>query len=437
MRKVIVDGREMKVPRRFEKWPKPYAPCVRCQKASDEEVIEALTESRGNCTRAAAWLKENKGIEITPWAIGGRIKRNPVIAEAQAEILEAGKKPPPYKPCPACRKVSDELIIEALRESKGIRSAAAAWLEEKKGIKISPSAIGRRIKRNPALAGARAGIIEADKKARPYKPRPACRKVPDELIIEALTEGEGVIRRAAVYLEEKKGIKIDDSSIRTRVRKNPDLARTLIEIREKVKAEREMRPVRNRLPKKLDLPHGPAPKVPDNVFREAIRECWGNHYGMMRYIKNVYGIEIDRDYIRLRMDKHPEFRALKKEIREDGKDIAESNLMELVEKGDRRAVIYFLRTRCQDRGYGYGVHFERKEAEIKAREERLREREETLDACGTKTSLELLLDVLPQEEVTRILKILYNTDENGADHPADENLRAVLKKQSAKKERTC
>jgi len=51
------------------------------------------------------------------------------------------------------------------------------------------------------------------------------------------------------------------------------------------------------------------------------------------------------------VDSHPELRELTDELQETFKDEAESQLFRLIREGNPAAVIFYLKTKCRDRGY--------------------------------------------------------------------------------------
>ena len=71
--------------------------------------------------------------------------------------------------------------------------------------------------------------------------------------------------------------------------------------------------------------------------------------GVLTHAANILGT--DRKTLRAYIDAHPDLVAIEHEVDEANKDIAESQLMQLIRGGDRTAVIYFLETQAADRGF--------------------------------------------------------------------------------------
>jgi len=58
-----------------------------------------------------------------------------------------------------------------------------------------------------------------------------------------------------------------------------------------------------------------------------------------------------RTMLKEHKDKDPDFAQKVEEIREGFKDWAESKLLELIEMGDRAAIMFYLKATAKDRGY--------------------------------------------------------------------------------------
>ncbi len=243
------------------------------------------------------------------------------------------------------------------------------------------------------------------------------KKATDEKIMESLYAADGNISKAAAWLLQNKGIKISDTAIRKRIKRSADLLACYAAVKEMLQAAREKRPMRKIVPKSGPFKTGPAPKVSDAILREAIKKSYGRPAGIIVYINRVFGITIDRQYLSHRIARNPALLEAVKDAEGEILDTAEMELRERIEEGDGACIRFLLRTRGQERGFGYGVHFERKEAELKAWEERLRQKEKELDARGKVDTLDQFLDSLPIEEVMRLAKYVFNVDEHGVAHP--------------------
>lgn len=90
-----------------------------------------------------------------------------------------------------------------------------------------------------------------------------------------------------------------------------------------------------------------------------------NHKGIVGDACALAGIS--RQTYKNWKDKDPAFKEICEESRNRQKDNAEQKLLELINKGNVKAIIFYLKTRCRDRGYGekYVPDEERKEPEHK------------------------------------------------------------------------
>lgn len=90
------------------------------------------------------------------------------------------------------------------------------------------------------------------------------------------------------------------------------------------------------------------PELADKVI-DALERHWG--------VKTMAAREcgIDRKTINRWAEQYPEFKKRLEEVIETTDDLGEDKFLELVKKGDRKAVIHFAKTRLKKRGYGINM----------------------------------------------------------------------------------
>jgi len=87
-------------------------------------------------------------------------------------------------------------------------------------------------------------------------------------------------------------------------------------------------------------------KIPGKAaLIEALRELDGNHAAVARRF------HCSRTLVWRHVHTDPELLALCDELQESFKDEAENKLLELIREGNPAAVIFYMKTKCRDRGY--------------------------------------------------------------------------------------
>jgi hypothetical protein len=83
---------------------------------------------------------------------------------------------------------------------------------------------------------------------------------------------------------------------------------------------------------------------------EEIADALGKSHGIIKYAADL--LPCSRQTIYNRINNSDYLRKLYIDINETNKDYVESKLFELIKKGNLKAIIFFLRHRAKDRGYG-------------------------------------------------------------------------------------
>lgn len=92
-------------------------------------------------------------------------------------------------------------------------------------------------------------------------------------------------------------------------------------------------------------------KVTDEQMIQAIKLNAGIVMGIMKTIKDTYGVEITRDAIYKRKESNPRVRQAFIEAEETTLDVAENRLIKSITAGQLKAIMFYLRTKGKNRGY--------------------------------------------------------------------------------------
>ena len=88
-----------------------------------------------------------------------------------------------------------------------------------------------------------------------------------------------------------------------------------------------------------------------NVIEQALRATGGIFAHAARWIEQTTNKPCNRMTVRKYCDRHPRLQKVLQEVRENMIDVAESKLLNLIEKDDRAAIIFYLKTQGRVRGY--------------------------------------------------------------------------------------
>lgn len=86
-----------------------------------------------------------------------------------------------------------------------------------------------------------------------------------------------------------------------------------------------------------------------DINKKALLEALGKSMGNVASACRATGLSRQTFY-RYR-DEDPEFRLALEDIKEDSKDFAESSLFQQIKDKNTTATIFYLKTKCKDRGY--------------------------------------------------------------------------------------
>lgn len=100
-----------------------------------------------------------------------------------------------------------------------------------------------------------------------------------------------------------------------------------------------------------DNPYRRKVKITDAQIAEALEACGGVYSESARWLYRTYGVEITRQSISNRVAANPDLEAARREAIEIVTDKAETNTIELIEKKDRWALSFWLKTRGKSRGF--------------------------------------------------------------------------------------
>ena len=92
-------------------------------------------------------------------------------------------------------------------------------------------------------------------------------------------------------------------------------------------------------------------KVTDEQLIDAIKKNAGIVAGILTTLKTEYGIEISREAIYKQKERNPRVAAAFAEAEESVLDVAESKLLKSIQKGELKAVMFYLRLKGKKRGY--------------------------------------------------------------------------------------
>ncbi len=86
-----------------------------------------------------------------------------------------------------------------------------------------------------------------------------------------------------------------------------------------------------------------------DINKKALLEALGKSMGVVATACRAVGLSRQTFY-RYR-DEDPEFKSALEDIKEDAKDFAESSLYQQIKDKNTTATIFYLKTKCKDRGY--------------------------------------------------------------------------------------
>ena len=92
-------------------------------------------------------------------------------------------------------------------------------------------------------------------------------------------------------------------------------------------------------------------KVTVEQLKSALIRTYGHVLPAIRIIKKEHGIDISRNAVYKRMQKHPSIKEAVDGALENLKDIAEHELARNITQGNMTAIMFFLKTKAKDRGY--------------------------------------------------------------------------------------
>jgi protein-tyrosine phosphatase len=92
-------------------------------------------------------------------------------------------------------------------------------------------------------------------------------------------------------------------------------------------------------------------KVTVEQLKSALIRTYGHVLPAIRVIKKEHDIDISRNAVYKRMQKHPSIKEAVDGALENLKDIAEHELARNITQGNMTAIMFFLKIKAKDRGY--------------------------------------------------------------------------------------
>ena len=92
-------------------------------------------------------------------------------------------------------------------------------------------------------------------------------------------------------------------------------------------------------------------RVTDNEIKEALLAVGGIYTAAVTWIKHKKGKETNRKTIERRVKANADLQEARKEATEILLDVSENKLLQLINQGDRSAIIFFLKCKGKERGY--------------------------------------------------------------------------------------
>lgn len=92
-------------------------------------------------------------------------------------------------------------------------------------------------------------------------------------------------------------------------------------------------------------------RVTDNEIKEALLAVGGIYTAAVTWLKHKKEKETNRKTIERRVKASADLQEARKEATEILLDVSENKLLQLINQGDRSAIIFFLKCKGKDRGY--------------------------------------------------------------------------------------
>ena len=92
-------------------------------------------------------------------------------------------------------------------------------------------------------------------------------------------------------------------------------------------------------------------RVTDNEIKEALLAVGGIYTAAVTWLKHKKGKETNRKTIERRVKASADLQEARKEATEILLDVSENKLLQLINQGDRSAIIFFLKCKGKERGY--------------------------------------------------------------------------------------
>ena len=92
-------------------------------------------------------------------------------------------------------------------------------------------------------------------------------------------------------------------------------------------------------------------RVTDNEIKEALLAVGGIYTAAVTWLKHKKGKETNRKTIERRVKASADLQEAREEATEILLDVSENKLLQLIDRGDRSAIIFFLKCKGKERGY--------------------------------------------------------------------------------------